>query len=76
MILCGWNGIILMFWNCLLKNDFVLKLQWVHVSGGLLILLSTSAIIVNGLLLKKQNKKGKLLVSNYSRNSLFLLFFT
>lgn len=48
----------------LFKNYVFLKLQRVHVSGGLLILLNISAVIVNGLVLNEQNEKSKLLVSN------------
>lgn len=55
---------ILLLWNSFFKNEFFcLKLQWVHVSGGLLIL-NMSAIIINRLVQNKQNKKSQLLVSN------------
>lgn len=53
---------ILLLWNSFFNNEFFcLKLQWVHVSGGLLIL-NMSAIIINCLVQNKQNKKANYLL--------------
>ena len=62
MTLYGQNGTILPLWNSFLKNQFFLKMQWVHVSGGLLISFNMSAVIVNGLVLKKQKKGANYLL--------------